>query len=238
MTVEGAERLKAELQRLKSVERPAIIQAIAEARSHGDLSENADYDAAKERQGFVEGRIAEIEHKLAGAQVIDPAEVDGDGRVVFGATVEIEDLDSGDVRRWQIVGEDEADIKHGKISITSPIARALTASPKAIPPRSMRWRPAVRGDRGPLCLTAPAPRPPAVGRRRRAGRRPRLRAPRALCSGLGGRAQASPPVVRAVVNDFAAAAGAGAADYARAATARAACRPAGRRWRPSSAQIR
>ena len=125
MTVEGAERLKAELQRLKSVERPAVIQAIAEARSHGDLSENADYDAAKERQGFIEGRIAEIEHKLAGAQVIDPAEVDGDGRVVFGATVEIEDLDSGDVRRWQIVGEDEADIKHGKISITSPIARAL-----------------------------------------------------------------------------------------------------------------
>ena len=125
MTVAGAERLKAELQRLKSVERPAIIQAIAEARSHGDLSENADYDAAKERQGFVEGRIAEIEHKLAGAQVIDPAEVDGDGRVVFGATVEIEDLDSGDVRRWQIVGEDEADLKPGKISITSPIARAL-----------------------------------------------------------------------------------------------------------------
>ena len=125
MTVEGAERLKAELQRLKSVERPAIIQAIAEARSHGDLSENADYDAAKERQGFVEGRIAEIEHKLAGAQVIDPAEVDGDGRVVFGATVEVEDLESVDVRRWQIVGEDEADIKHGKISITSPIARAL-----------------------------------------------------------------------------------------------------------------
>ena len=125
MTVAGAERLKAELQRLKSVERPAIIQAIAEARSHGDLSENADYDAAKERQGFVEGRIAEIEHKLAGAQVIDPAEVDGDGRVVFGATVEIEDLDSGDVRRWQIVGEDEADIRHGKISVTSPIARAL-----------------------------------------------------------------------------------------------------------------
>ncbi len=125
MTVAGAERLKAELQRLKSVERPAVIQAIAEARSHGDLSENADYDAAKERQGFIEGRIAEIEHKLAGAQVIDPAEVDGDGRVVFGATVEIEDLDTGDVRRWQIVGEDEADIKHGKISITSPIARAL-----------------------------------------------------------------------------------------------------------------
>ena len=125
MTVEGAERLKAELQRLKSVERPAIIQAIAEARSHGDLSENADYDAAKERQGFIEGRIAEIEHKLAGAQVIDPTEIDGDGRVVFGATVELEDLDTGDVRRWQIVGEDEADIRHGKISVTSPIARAL-----------------------------------------------------------------------------------------------------------------
>jgi len=125
MTVEGAERLKTELQRLKSVERPAIIQAIAEARAHGDLSENADYDAAKERQGFVEGRIAEIEHKLAGAQVIDPSAIDGEGRVVFGATVEIEDLDSGDVRRWKIVGEDEADIKHGKISITSPIARAL-----------------------------------------------------------------------------------------------------------------
>ena len=125
MTVAGAERRKAERQRRKSGERPAVIQAIAEARSHGDLSENADYDAAKERQGFIEGRIAEIEHKLAGAQVIDPAEVDGDGRVVFGATVEIEDLDSGDVRRWQIVGEDEADIKHGKISITSPIARAL-----------------------------------------------------------------------------------------------------------------
>ena len=125
MTVAGSERLKAELQRLKSVERPAIIQAIAEARSHGDLSENADYDAAKERQGFIEGRIAEIEHKLAGAQVIDPTEIDGDGRVVFGATVELEDLDTGDVRRWQIVGEDEADIKHGKISVTSPIARAL-----------------------------------------------------------------------------------------------------------------
>ena len=125
MTVQGAGRLKAELQRLKSVERPAVVQAIADARSHGDLSENADYDAARERQGFIEGRIAEIEHKLAGAQVIDPTEIDGDGRVVFGATVELEDLDTGDVRRWQIVGEDEADIKHGKISVTSPIARAL-----------------------------------------------------------------------------------------------------------------
>ena len=125
MTVEGAERLKAELQRLKSVERPAIIQAIAEARSHGDLSENADYDAARERQGFIEGRIAEIEHKLAGAQVIDPASIDADGRVVFGATVEIEDAESGARRRWQIVGDDEADVKEQKVSVNSPLARAL-----------------------------------------------------------------------------------------------------------------
>jgi transcription elongation factor GreA len=125
MTVEGARRLKAELQRLKSVERPAVIAALAEARSHGDLSENADYDAAKERQGFIEGRIAEVEHKLAGAQVIDPSTLDADGRVVFGATVEIEDAESGESRTWQIVGDDEADIKHGKISINSPIARAL-----------------------------------------------------------------------------------------------------------------
>lgn len=125
MTVAGAERLKAELQRLKSVERPAVIQAIAEARSHGDLSENADYDAAKERQGFIEGRIAEIEHKLAGAQVIDPAEVDGDGRVVFGATVDLEDEDNGAKVTYQIVGDDEADLKQGLISISSPIARAM-----------------------------------------------------------------------------------------------------------------
>jgi len=125
MTVEGAERLRTELKRLKTVERPAVIQAIADARSHGDLSENADYDAAKERQGFIEGRIAEIEHKLAGAHVIDPSTIDADGRVVFGATVEIEDLDSGDRSSYQIVGDDEADIKSGKISVNSPIARAL-----------------------------------------------------------------------------------------------------------------
>jgi transcription elongation factor GreA len=125
MTVEGARRLKAELARLKSVERPAVIAAIAEARSHGDLSENADYDAAKERQGFIEGRIADVEHKLAGAQVIDPATLDAEGRVVFGATVTIEDADSGESRTYQIVGDDEADIRHGKISINSPIARAL-----------------------------------------------------------------------------------------------------------------
>ena len=125
MTVEGAEKLKAELQRLKSVERPAVIQAIAEARSHGDLSENADYDAAKERQGFIEGRIAEIENKLAGAQVIDPATIDGDGRVVFGATVEIEDAETGVRRTWTIVGDDEADVRENKVSVSSPLARAL-----------------------------------------------------------------------------------------------------------------
>ena len=126
MTVEGAERLKAELQRLKSVERPAIIQAIAEARSHGDLSENADYDAAKERQGFIEGRISEVEARLAHAQVINPADIyDHEGRIVFGATVELEDAETGDRVTYQSVGDGEADIKLGKISVSSPIARAL-----------------------------------------------------------------------------------------------------------------
>jgi len=125
MTIEGAARLKAELHRLKTVERPAVIEALAEARSHGDLSENADYDAAKERQGFIEGRISEVESKLAHAQVINPADIEADGRVVFGSTVEVEDLDSGDRNAYQIVGDDEADIKAGKISVHSPIARAL-----------------------------------------------------------------------------------------------------------------
>jgi transcription elongation factor GreA len=125
MTVEGAERLKSELQRLKSVERPAVIQAIAEARAHGDLSENADYDAAKERQGFIEGRISEVEAKLANAQVIDPTQIDADGNVVFGATVDLEEGASGERVTYQIVGDDEADIKDGKISVSSPIARAL-----------------------------------------------------------------------------------------------------------------
>jgi transcription elongation factor GreA len=125
MTIEGAARLKAELHRLKTVERPAVIQALAEARSHGDLSENADYDAAKERQGFIEGRISEVESKLAHAQVINPADIEADGRVVFGSTVEVEDLGSGDRNAYQIVGDDEADIKAGKISVNSPIARAL-----------------------------------------------------------------------------------------------------------------
>ena len=125
MTTEGAARLKAELHRLKTVERSAVIQALADARSHGDLSENADYDAAKERQGFIEGRISEVESKLAHAQVINPADIEADGRVVFGSTVEIEDLGSGDRNAYQIVGDDEADIKAGKISVNSPIARAL-----------------------------------------------------------------------------------------------------------------
>jgi transcription elongation factor GreA len=125
MTIEGAERLKAELQRLKTVDRPAIIRAIADARSHGDISENADYDAAKERQGFIEGRIAQVEAKLANAQIIDPTSLDAGGRVVFGATVDLEDCDHGEQVTYQIVGEDEADLRHGKISVSSPIARAL-----------------------------------------------------------------------------------------------------------------
>lgn len=125
LTVVGAELLRAELQNLKNVERPNVIAAIAEARSHGDLSENAEYDAAKERQSFVEGRIAEVEGKLSNAQIIDPKLLDAEGRCVFGATVELEDLESGDKATYQIVGDDEADIKLGKISISSPIARAL-----------------------------------------------------------------------------------------------------------------
>ena len=125
LTKRGAELLKEELHRLKTVERPAVIAAIAEARAQGDLSENADYDAAKDRQGFIEGRIQEIEGKLSVAQVIDPSAVDGGGKVVFGATVELEDEDSGDTVKYQIVGEDEADLKQGLINISSPIARAL-----------------------------------------------------------------------------------------------------------------
>jgi transcription elongation factor GreA len=125
ITLRGAELLKAELQRLKSVERPSVIAAIAEARSHGDLSENAEYDAAKERQGFVEGRIAEVEGKLGNAQIIDPRALDADGRVVFGSTVELEDLEADQTVTYQIVGDDEADLKQGKISLNSPVARAL-----------------------------------------------------------------------------------------------------------------
>lgn len=125
LTVAGAEKLRAELHRLKTIERPSVIAAIAEARAHGDLSENAEYDAAKERQGFVEGRIKEVEGKLSNAQIIDPKLLDADGRCVFGATIEIEDQDSGAAVTYQIVGEDEADIKTGKLSVASPMARAL-----------------------------------------------------------------------------------------------------------------
>jgi transcription elongation factor GreA len=125
ITLRGAELLKTELHRLKTVERPAVIAAIAEARSHGDLSENAEYDAAKERQGFIEGRIAEVEGKLGNAQIIDPKSLDADGRVVFGATVELEDVDGEQTVTYQIVGDDEADIKQNKISLNSPVARAL-----------------------------------------------------------------------------------------------------------------
>lgn len=125
MTLRGAQLLREELQRLKSVERPAVINAIAEARSHGDLSENAEYDAARDRQGFVEARIADLESKLANAQVIDPRHLETDGRVVFAATVDLEDLASGEKVSYQIVGEDEADVASGRISVSSPIARAL-----------------------------------------------------------------------------------------------------------------
>lgn len=125
LTVVGAEKLRAELHRLKTVDRQEVIAAIAEARSHGDLSENAEYDAAKERQGFIEGRIQEVEGKLGNAQIIDPQLLDADGRCVFGATVRIEDQDSGDQVTYQVVGEDEANVKEGKLSVGSPLARAL-----------------------------------------------------------------------------------------------------------------
>jgi len=125
ITISGAERLRAELQELKTVQRPAIVTAIAEARSHGDIAENAEYHAAKERQGFIEGRISELESKLGNVQIINPALLDADGRCVFGATVDLEDMKSGEVVTYQIVGDDEGDIKQGKVSIGSPLARAL-----------------------------------------------------------------------------------------------------------------
>jgi transcription elongation factor GreA len=125
LTTRGAEKLRQELQRLKTVERHAVIRAIADARAQGDLSENAEYEAAKDKQGFIEGRIAEIESKLAAAQVIDPSSLDAGGRVVFGSTVDLEDEASGAAVTYQIVGDDEADLKQGLISISSPIARAL-----------------------------------------------------------------------------------------------------------------
>jgi len=125
MTARGAEALRAELKKLKSHDRPSVIKAIAEARGHGDLSENAEYHAAREQQGFIEGRIAEIETKLANAEVIEPGKLTNTGRVIFGAVVELEDQDSGERVIYQVVGEDEADIRAGRISVTSPIARAL-----------------------------------------------------------------------------------------------------------------
>ncbi len=125
ITKRGAEKLKTELHKLKTVDRPWVINAIAEARAQGDLSENAEYEAAKDRQGFIEGRIQEVEGKLSAAQIIDPTTLDAGGRVVFGATVELEDEDSGEVVTYQIVGEDEADLKLGLVNIGSPIARAL-----------------------------------------------------------------------------------------------------------------
>ena len=125
ITLAGAELLRTELHRLKTVERPEVITAIADARAQGDLSENAEYDAARERQGFIEGRIIELEAKLGNAQIIDPALLDDDGRVVFGSTVELMDTSGTVTETYQIVGEDEADIKRGKISYSSPIARAL-----------------------------------------------------------------------------------------------------------------
>ncbi len=130
LTKRGAELLKAELHRLKTIERPAVINAIAEARAQGDLSENAEYDAAKDKQGFIEGRILEVESKLAVGQVIDPSTLNAGGRIVFGATVDLEEEESGDAVTYQIVGEDEADIKFGRISVGSPIARALIGKEK------------------------------------------------------------------------------------------------------------
>ncbi len=132
LTVNGAEKLRTELQELKHTDRPRVIQAISEAREHGDLKENAEYHAAREQQGFVEARIKDLEAKLSNAQIIDITKIDGGGKVIFGATVELEDIDSGDSVTYQLVGEDEADIKEGRISITSPIARALIGKEEGV----------------------------------------------------------------------------------------------------------
>ncbi len=125
ITKRGAEKLREELQRLKTVDRPGVINSIAEARAQGDISENAEYEAAKDRQGFIEGRIQDIEGKLSAAQIIDPSELDAGGKVVFGSTVELEEERTGEAVKYQIVGEDEADLKLGLINVSSPIARAL-----------------------------------------------------------------------------------------------------------------
>jgi len=161
LTKRGAESLKAELHRLKTVERHAVVQAIAEARAQGDLSENAEYDAAKDKQGFIEGRILEIEGKLAAAQIIDPSTLDAGGRVVFGATVDLEDEDSGNAVTYQITGDDEADIKQGRISIGSPIARALIGK-EAGDVAEVQARAACAATRSSKCATSdvrPAPSP-------------------------------------------------------------------------------
>ena len=132
LTVNGAEKMRSELQELKHNDRPRVIQAIAEAREHGDLKENAEYHAAREQQGFIEARIKDLEAKLSNAQIINITKIDGKGKVIFGATVELEDIDSGDSVTYQLVGEDEADIKEGRISITSPIARALIGKEEGV----------------------------------------------------------------------------------------------------------
>jgi transcription elongation factor GreA len=125
MTINGAKLLNQELERLKSIERPAVIRAIAEARSHGDISENAEYDAAKEKQAFIEGRIAELEHKVSLAHIIDPSKINHGGKIIFGLTVKLLDLETDNIINYQIVGDDESDIKLGKISVNSPVGRSL-----------------------------------------------------------------------------------------------------------------
>lgn len=132
LTVGGAEKMRSELQNLKHTDRPRVIQAITEARAHGDLKENAEYHAAREQQGFIEARIKDLEAKLSNAQIIDITKIDGGGKVIFGATVELEDIDNGETVTYQLVGEDEANIKEGRISITSPIARALIGKEEGV----------------------------------------------------------------------------------------------------------
>jgi transcription elongation factor GreA len=132
LTVSGAEKMRSELQQLKHTDRPRVIQAITEARAHGDLKENAEYHAARDQQGFIEARIKDLEAKLSNAQIIDITKIDGGGKVIFGATVELEDIDNGETVTYQLVGEDEADIKEGRISITSPIARALIGKEEGV----------------------------------------------------------------------------------------------------------
>jgi transcription elongation factor GreA len=180
MTTAGAERLRAELHRLKTIERPTIVRAIGEARLHGDISENAEYDAAKDRQGFLEARIRDIESKLAHAHVVNPVEIDAGGRIVFGATVDLVDLASGEEVGYQIVGDDEADIKAGKISVSAPIARALigkhagdtaeveapsgVGAPVIVAPPACAWRIRPSSSVAGRCARPPRPAAPAATR--------------------------------------------------------------------------